>query len=243
MSPPLRLAMWSGPRNISTAMMRSFENRTDTVVVDEPFYACYLAGTGLGHPAREEVLASQSQDWRQVAVELTGPVAGGTSVFYQKHMTHHILPDMELDFIGGLTNCFLVRDPARVIASYHKIRASFDLQELGIPQQWEIFERAADIAGEPPPVLDAADVLANPQRILSLLCERVGIGFDLKMLSWPAGPRPSDGVWAPYWYDSVNASTGFTAPADRSVDIPARLEDMLGQAGEIYDRMSPYTLV
>ncbi|MFT7286968.1 MAG: hypothetical protein ACI87W_001077 [Halieaceae bacterium] len=207
----LRVAMWSGPRNISTAMMRAFENRADCAVVDEPFYAAYLHMTGIDHPGREQILASQPQDWREVAAQLceSGPAA----VYYQKHMTQHLLPDMDMSFTTSMRNCFLIREPRRIIASYARIRPQFSLAELGFTQQRELFERERDRLGRVPPVLDAALTLENPQAVLEQLCTVLGIPFDESMLSWPPGARDSDGVWAPHWYNAVWESTGFAAPA------------------------------
>lgn len=207
-----RIAMWSGPRNISTAMMRSFGNRPDCRVVDEPFYAAYLARTGLDHPMREAVLASQPQDWRAVVADLDA-LAG--PVVYEKHMTHHMLPGFGLDWAAGRANAFLIRDPAEVLASYTVKRSEVTLDDIGVVRQRELFDREADRLGRAPPVVRGADVLADPRGMLSALCEALGIPFDEAMLRWPAGPRDSDGVWAPAWYDAVERSTGFEAPARR----------------------------
>jgi len=203
--------MWSGPRNISTAMMRAWENRPDTAVIDEPFYACYLAETGLDHPGREDIIAAQPTDWRTVAAALTGPVPGGREIFFQKHMAQHLLPGMGRDWLGDVTNAILIRHPDEVVASYVQRRPGVPVapEELGYPQQLEIFERVADGTGSPPPVLDARDVLEDPRRMLGLLCEAVGVPFSEAMLSWPPGRRDSDGVWAPHWYAAVERSTGF----------------------------------
>ena len=209
----IRIAMWSGPRNISTAMMRSFENRADCTVVDEPFYAAYLAQTGLDHPMRDEVLASQPQGWREVVAELDrldGPVV------YEKHMTHHMLPGFGLDWAGTRANAFLIRDPAEVLASYTVKRAEVTLEDIGFVQQRELFDREADRLGRAPPVVRGADVLADPRGMLSALCAALGIPFDEAMLTWPAGRRDSDGVWAPAWYDAVERSTGFEAQRERA---------------------------
>lgn len=206
----IRIAMWSGPRNISTAMMRSFENRADCTVVDEPFYAAYLAQTGLDHPMRDEVLASQPQDWRAVADGLEG--RDGRLV-YEKHMAHHMLPGMGLDWVKACRNAFLIRDPAEVLASYvAKRTGEVTLDDIGVVRQREIFEREADRLGKAPPVVRGADVLADPRGTLGKLCDALAIPFDDAMLAWPAGERDSDGVWAPAWYDSVWRSTGFEAP-------------------------------
>jgi hypothetical protein len=238
----IRIAMWSGPRNISTAMMRSFENRPDTVVVDEPLYAHYLRVTGLEHPAREEILRAQSDDWRVVTEQLTGPVPGGRQVYYQKHMTHHLLPDIGREWLAQVSNAFLIRDPAAVVASYAKVRGEPTLEDLGFPQQLEIFHRTADRLGIAPPVLDAADVLAAPPAALTVLCERLGLPFDDRMLSWPSGPRPTDGVWSPHWYAAVEASTGFAAPRPEPAEVPARLLGLVERCRPAYDELAAHRL-
>jgi hypothetical protein len=239
---PVRVAMWSGPRNISTALMRSFENRPDTSVVDEPLYAFYLRATGIEHPARDEILAAQSDDWGEVTRQLTGPVPGGRAVYYQKHMTHHLLPEVGRAWLGDLTNAFLIRDPAGVVASYAKVRGEPTLEDLGFPQQVEIFRSCADRLGQAPPVVDAADLLAAPGPMLSLLCERLGIGFDEAMLTWPAGPRASDGVWAPHWYAAVERSTGFAPPNPSVVEVPDHLLPLLERCRPFYDELLPHRL-
>lgn len=228
--------MWSGPRNLSTALMRSFENRPDCSVVDEPLYAAYLRATGLDHPAREAVIASQPTDWAELAQQLTrDPVA--TPVQYQKHMTHHLLPDAPRDVLAGLRHAFLVRDPARVLTSYAKVREEPTLADLGLPQQVELFERYGG------PVLDAADLLADPRTALSGLCAALDLDFDASMLTWPAGPRGTDGVWAPHWYAGVEASTGFAATAPGAADpLPARLEPLLERCRPYYDALAPHAL-
>ena len=214
----VRLAMWSGPRNISTALMRSWENRPDTRVVDEPLYAYYLAETGLNHPGRDEVIAAGETSWEKVVAELTAPVERG--VYYQKHMTHHLIPQLPRDWIGSLTNVLLIRDPAEVVASYVRSRADVTAEDIGLVQQAELYDQ---LAGDVP-VLDAADFLRNPEGYLRWLCDHVGIAFTDRMLHWPPGPRASDGVWAPYWYDAVLASTGFQPYRPREIELggPAR---------------------
>ncbi len=209
MNSGLRVAMWSGPRNISTAMMRAWENRDDTVVVDEPLYAHYLKVTGVNHPGREEVMASQPTDWHVVAAALTGPIPGSKAVWYQKHMTQHVLPEMSLDWLGGLANCFLIRRPEEVVASFTIQRPDAAAWELGFEQQARIFEHVCQRSGMLPPVIDAEDVLKDPGTVLGALCARLGIPFSERMLHWPPGPRASDGVWAPHWYHAVERSTGF----------------------------------
>ena len=209
MNPGLRVAMWSGPRNISTAMLRAWENRQDTVVVDEPLYAHYLLKTGVAHPGREAVMASQPMDWRVVTEMLTGTIPDGKPVWYQKHMTQHVLADMPLEWLDGLTNCFLIRRPEEVVASFTIQRPDAAAWELGFEQQSRIFEHACQRLGAAPPVIDAEDVLKAPAVVLAVLCARLGIPFSERMLHWPAGPRDSDGVWAPHWYQAVERSTGF----------------------------------
>ncbi len=228
--------MWSGPRNLSTAMMRSFGNRPDCTVVDEPLYAYYLAETGLDHPGRDEVIASQPADWRVVCRELTeGPVE--TLLQYQKHMTHHLLPGIDRAALAGLHHAFLIRDPERVLTSYAKVREEPTLEDLGLPQQVELFERYGG------PVVDAADVLRDPRGILVLLCDALGIAFDDAMLSWPAGPRATDGVWAPHWYAGVEASTGFAPYSPGSGDpLPDHLYPLLERCRPYYDALAAYRL-
>lgn len=231
MSDVVRLAMWSGPRNISTAMMRSWENRPDSIVVDEPLYAYYLAETGLDHPARDEVIAAGGTDWREVVATLLGAVPDGVRVFYQKHMNHHLLPGMGRDWISDLTNVLLIRDPREVVASYVKSRASVTPDDIGLPQQVVLYDElsARDSA---PTVIDAADFLRDPSSYLAALCELTGLPFTDRMLSWPAGPRDSDGVWAPYWYDSVRRSTGFAPYRPRN---PALTGDIAAVADACRD--------
>ena len=238
----MRIGMWSGPRNISTAMMRSFENRPDCAVVDEPFYACYLNMTGADHPMRAEVLASQPRDWRVVVEGLLGPVPERRPVFYQKHMTHHMLPSMGWEWTGNLRNAFLIRAPEDVLLSYAQVRGTPSLKEIGVPQQRELFEREADRLGHAPPVIDGTDVLRDPGCVLALLCEALGIAFVPEMLSWPAGPRVTDGVWAPAWYSAVEKSTGFSAPREGRVELPDDLRHVADAVRADYERLAGFRL-
>ena len=240
----LRIAMWSGPRNISTAMMRAFENRADCAVSDEPFYAAYLDATGLDHPQRDEILASQPRDWRAVAARVTGPVPGGRPVWYQKHMTHHMLPAIGRDWIERVANAFLIRAPEAVLLSYVEKRAEVTLDDIGVPQQAELFDRVADRLGAAPAVVESRDVLADPAGTLSALCGRLGLAFDPAMLSWPAGRRDTDGVWAPSWYDAVERSTGFAPPRPEGAfaDLPERLKPLAEAARPFYERLARYRL-
>lgn len=201
----LRIAMWSGPRNLSTAMMYAFKARGDCTVSDEPFYAAYLAQTGLQHPMRAAVLASQPTQPDQVV--LTGDQP--TPIWYQKHMTQHMLPQMPTDWMTGCRHAFLIRHPARVIGSYARKRESPSLDDIGFTQQWRLFDHVCQTTGTAPPVVDSADIRANPGPLLRRLCATLGISFTDRMLHWPKGPKPEDGVWAPVWYQAVHASTGF----------------------------------
>ena len=228
-----RVAMWSGPRNISTAMMRAWENRPDTVVVDEPFYAAYLHRTGLDHPGRDEVIASQPTDPRQVVAGLLAPLPEGATVHYAKHMTHHLDPAEDLAWVGEFRNVLLIRDPAEVVASYVKARAGCEPEDIGLLQQ----VRLLDVLDEQPPVIDAADFLHDPEAHLRWLCDWLGIPFSDRMLSWPAGPRASDGVWAPHWYAAVWASTGFAAPRSRDVDLSPHDAAVAETCRPAYDRL------
>ena len=212
----LRLAMWSGPRNISTAMMRAWENRGDCAVVDEPLYAHYLAHTGLDHPGREAVIAAGETDWRKVAAQLTGPAPNGAAIYYQKHMTHHLLPHVGRAWLAELTHVFLIRDPREVLASYLKSRATATAEDIGLGQELELFEHVRRLSGRTPPVIDAGAFLKAPKAHLRTLCERLGIEFTPRMLQWPPGPRASDGVWAPYWYADVLRSSGFEPYRERT---------------------------
>jgi len=237
MSEQVRIAMWSGPRTLSTAMMRAWENRPDAVVVDEPLYACYLAATGLDHPGRDDVLASQPTDWRTVVRELTrGPLPAGTTIGYQKHMTHHVLPDVDLGAFAGLRHAFLLRDPRRLLASYARVRSAPTLADLGVTQQLALFRRFGG------PVVDSGDLLRDPEGTLRALCAALEVPFDPAMLSWPAGRRSSDGVWAPHWYASVEASTGFGPYREQPVELPVPLAELAEQCRPAYDEMAGHRL-
>ncbi len=207
----MRIAMWSGPRNLSTAMMYAFAQRSDCAVVDEPFYAAYLRQTGLNHPMRDQIIAAGETDPDRVISACLGPVPGGKAHFYQKHMTHHMLPVVDRAWLADVTNVFLIRHPARVIASYAAKRENPTLDDIGFRQQYKLFEYARAL-GQTPIVIDSADIRNDPERALTALCKALGLPFDPAMLSWPAGGHTADGIWAAHWYGAIHRSTGFADP-------------------------------
>jgi hypothetical protein len=235
--------MWSGPRNISTAMMRAWSNRADTAVIDEPFYAYYLKKTGKKHPGAEEVIARGETDWRKIVDQLTSSAPSGKRIFFQKQMTHHLLPEIDREWMVDLTNCFLIRDPREVILSYIKKNPEPSLEDLGFVQQCKILEFVRERSGSVPPVVDAKDVLENPERTLRSLCDAIGVEFDKAMLSWPPGLRETDGIWAKYWYDDVARSTSFQPYKPREGLIPDRLREIHEQCRECYEQLYQYRLL
>lgn len=220
-----RIAMWSGPRNISTTMMRSFENRPDCAVIDEPFYAHYLTVTGLEHPMRQEILASQPRDWQEVVCTLT--TANPAKVHFQKHMCHHLTPEIDRTWLTELDHFFLIREPARMVASYADRMEAVTVQDLGLEEERMLYDYIADLTGRQPAIVDAHDILADPRAMLKSLCARLEIPFSDSMLAWPAGKRESDGVWAPHWYRSVETSTGFRPPDEREPDLADHLQEIV----------------
>jgi hypothetical protein len=239
---PLRIAMWSGPRNISTAMMRAWENRDDCAVSDEPLYAAYLAETGLEHPGWEEIVENGDTDWRRVTRTLLGPVPGGKPIWYQKHMSHHLLSEMATEWVFGLSNVFLIRDPAEVVASSVQARAEGTPEDIGLPQQGELFDLLCEQLDAPPPVIDAGDFLRAPEAHLRALCAHLGIGFSERMLAWPAGPRPSDGIWAPHWYEAVWKSTGFEAGKPRETHLTGEFAEVAEACRPVYERLREHRM-
>jgi hypothetical protein len=235
----VRLACWSGPRNISTATMRAWENRPDCEVVDEPLYAWYLDHTGLDHPARDLVIAAGETDLRRVVASLTRPWPDGPALQYQKHMAQHLVRDLPRDWIGSLLNVLLIRDPAEVVSSYLRSRATVAADDIGILQQLELQVQL----GSSVPVIDSADFLRAPEAYLRWLCSYAGVDFTDEMLSWPAGPRPSDGVWAPFWYDAVLRSTGFEPHRPRRIELTAEGEEVVALTRPAYERLYDARLV
>ena len=234
--------MWSGPRNLSTAMMRSFGSRADTFVSDEPFYGAFLKTNGADHPMREEVIAAMYCEWRGVARSLAGPAPDGSPIWYQKHMWHHMVGPVGYDDFAGFTHAFLIREPEQMIASYLRKREAAAFEDFGLERQAEFFEREADRLGTPPPVVDANDVLANPAGTLSKLCAALGIAWDDAMLSWAPGPRLTDGPWAPHWYSAVEASTGFGPPESDPVELPKDARRLAERCRPYYQRLAAHKL-
>lgn len=242
MTGPVRIAMWSGPRNISTAMMRSFENRADCTVSDEPFYGAYLQRTGLDHPMADAVIADMECDYGTIAQSLLGTVPGGTPLWYQKHMSHHMLADDDLSWTQEVVNCFLIRRPEEMIASYAQKRENPTRDDFGVDRQAELFDLIRAETGRVPPVLDAADILRDPAAALKSLCAAIGIPFDAAMLSWPAGRRDSDGIWAKVWYTNVISSTGFRPYSDPNLNLRDDLRELAEACRPAYDHMAAYRL-
>ena len=234
-----KIAMWSGPRNLSTALMYSFGNRADFAVVDEPFYAHYLRETGLAHPMRNDVLASQPQDADQVIQSLTNPIS---QHFYQKHMCQHMLPSVPRGWINTVKNVFLIRHPARVIASFGAKYEDFGLADIGFSQQLELFEMLR-AEGHTPLVIDSADIREAPEPMLTKLCAALDLSFDPAMLSWPKGGHPSDGIWAAHWYNAVHSSTGFAGPEGPLPVLETEAQqELLAKALPLYERLAAHKL-
>ena len=230
------LAMWSGPRNISTAMMYAFGNRVDCEAWDEPFYGYSLKAKGNDHPMRDEIMSAMETDWDKLVLKCITPAS--KPLLYQKHMTHHMPMDRDLGFIHTFTNAFLIRDPAKVLASYAQKWADVDLLAIGVVQQLEIFDRVAQRLGHAPPVIDSDDILANPEVMLRKLCESCKIAFDANMLKWDNGPKPFDGVWAPHWYNAAWASTGFATSKKSEVVLPPELQKIADMAQTFFEQIS-----
>jgi sulfotransferase family protein len=237
-----RIAMWSGPRNLSTAMLRSFGSREDTFVSDEPFYGCFLKTSGADHPMREETIAAMDCDWASVIASLRSNAPDGSSIWYQKHMWHHMVGPIGYGDFEGFTHAFLIREPERMIASYLRRRESAAFENFGLDRQAEFFEREADRLGHAPPVIDAHDVLQNPYTVLTKLCGALGIPWEIAMLSWLPGPRPTDGPWALHWYGAVEASTGFGPPETEPVELPEEAQRLADRCRPYYERLAVHRL-
>ena len=238
----LRIAMWSGPRNLSTALMRSFSSRSDTFVSDEPFYGCFLEQTGADHPLRDDVIAAMDCDWGSVMASLRGPVPDGSPVWYQKHMWHHMAGPIGYGDFAGFAHAFLIREPERMIASYLRKREAAAFEDFGLERQADFFEREADRLGRAPPVIDANDVLDDPPGVLAELCAALGLAWEPAMLEWPPGRRETDGPWAPHWYGAVEQSTGFGPPETEPVELPDEARRLADQCRPYYERLAGHRL-
>jgi hypothetical protein len=223
-------------------MMRSFGSRSDTYVSDEPFYGAFLKETGADHPMREEVIASMDCDWGSVMESLRGDPPDGSPVWYQKHMWHHMAGPVGYDDFAGFSHAFLIREPERMIASYLRKRETAEFENFGLDRQAEFFEREADRLGQAPPVIDAHDVLLNPQNVLSKLCRALGIPWDMAMLSWLPGRRDTDGVWAKHWYGAVESSTGFGPPETDPIELPDDARQLAERCRPFYERLAAHRL-
>ncbi len=239
---PLRVAMWSGPRNISTALMRAWENRDDCAVWDEPLYGYYLARTGLPHPGANEIIDAWGTDADAIIARCVGDAPDGSAIFYQKHMTLHLLPELDRAWLARLHNCFLIREPEAVIASYSAVRADVTLDDIGFVQQAELFDTVRELCGETPVVIDSREFLEAPEAMLRALCERLEIAFTPQMLSWPPGARASDGVWGRHWYEAVWRSTGFAPYREKTVRLSARNAAIAEAARPHYERLHAHRL-
>lgn len=235
----LRICLWSGPRNVSTALMYSFAQRSDTRVVDEPFYAHYLRVSGAQHPGRDEVLAAQDHDGADVVRNVVfGPC--DRPVLFLKQMAHHLV-DVDLGFVDRTANVLLIRDPAEMLRSYEKVRGIPCLEDIGLGVQTSLFDDLRN-KGQDPPVLDSRELLLDPPGVLHQLCDRLGIPLDSAMFSWPAGPRPEDGVWARHWYRSVHRSTGFAPYIPKSGPVPPRLQAIFEECRPHYEKLYAHAL-
>ncbi|NUT00893.1 MAG: HAD family hydrolase [Sphingomonas sp.] len=234
--------MWSGPRNLSTAMMRSFGSRADAFVSDEPFYGAYLKATGDPQPMANEIMESMDCDWHSVARTMTGACPAHRPIWYQKHMTHHMVGPIAHDDLPGLRHAFLIRDPARVVASYAAKRVAVRPEHLGCERQVEYFEREADRLGHAPPVMDSTDILRDPPEMLALLCKALGIAWDPAMLRWDMGIRETDGIWASHWYDAVAASTGFGPPDTKPVELDDEARRVAEACRPFYERLAEHRI-
>jgi hypothetical protein len=238
----MRLSMWSGPRNISTAMMRSWGNRPDTIVKDEPLYSHYLNATGKPHPGAAEVIAAGPSDEREAIARMMAPLPAGKSISYCKQMSHHVLPGMDREWMRSMNHAFLIREPRLVIASFVKLVDDPAIEDTGYRQQFEIFEMVRGWSNKTPAVIDARDVLSNPRHVLQKLCEALDIEFMGEMLSWEPGLRATDGVWAKYWYKEVESTTSFKPYVEKDVYLEPRFHGLLDECQKYYDKLYQHRL-
>ncbi len=230
--------MWSGPRNISTAMMRSFSSRSDTYVSDEPFYANYLMRTGIDHPGREEIIESYDTDYDSVISDLQNDIPDNKSIWYQKHMAQHIDPTDNLNWTNNFLNCLLIRNPNEVIPSFLQKSSITDLDELGYSQQLKLLK----YHDYKIPTVDAKDILLNPKSMLTKICSFFKIEFEKEMLFWNQGPHPQDGIWGKYWYDRLWESTTFSTYKENTSFVDDQYKDLLEKCTIIYNELYKYRI-
>lgn len=239
-APPeaIRIAMWSCPFSRATALMRAFSQRGDTAVLDAPFYAAYLRASGADHPMAREIIAAQPNDWRRVVNQILGPVPDEKPIWFQKHITTHLLPEFGRDWLDQMTHIFLVRRPDNILRSFVTRGLDPDLNAIGILQQADIYDRVCDRLGKAPPVFDADEIAQRPRQQLGALCAALEIPYRNDMLEWPEGPHAADGVWARHWYGAVEASTRFMAPKPgHATPLPDHLKTIADHARPIYRRL------
>lgn len=234
--------MWSGPRNLSTAMMRSFSSRADTFVSDEPFYGAYLKQTGDPQPMADKVIADMDCDWHSVAGRLRGAAPDGSPIWYQKHMPHHMEGPISIGDFPEMRHAFLIRDPVYVAASYANKREAITADHLGVARQREYFDQICDLTGARAPVVDSNDILSNPRTVLSKLCDTLDIPWDSSMLHWPEGPHPQDGIWGTHWYDAVNDSTGFGAPPESVPSLDQSFQAIAESCRQDYEALKRWAI-
>ena len=232
--------MWSGPRNLSTALMRSFENRKDTYVLDEPFYAYYLKKTGLNHPMKKEIINHYPVSQKKI-IKLITSKPENEKIFYQKHMTQHIIKNTNLDWIRNGYNCFLISHPAKVINSYIKKNSLRNIDDIGFKKQFKIFNKVKKnnlnfI------VINADNILINPNKTIKKLCKLLKIKFSKKMLSWPKGKRSSDGIWSKVWYKNVELSNTFSKYRKEKINVPKKYKKIYEESLKYYNQMNEYSI-
>jgi len=237
-----RISMWSGPRNISTALMRSFENRSDTAVIDEPFYSFFLKNTGIKHPIYKEVIEKYDSSWNNITNTLIGSIPNNKNIWYQKLMTHHWVDNQPLDWTINTINCFLIRNPKNVILSYLKIYKDVTPELIGLPQQIKIFNYVIKKTNKIPTVISSEDILKTPKLMLKKLCHLLEIPFLEQMLSWPMGPRDSDGIWGKYWYRNVVKTSSFSNPPKKNEKFPKEFSSLLDECNEYYKQIEKYKI-
>ena len=232
----MKIAVWSGPRNLSTALMYSFGTRNDFAISDEPFYAAYLNATGIHHPMQEEILANQEQDPNIIAENCIGTNPDNKNYWYQKHMSEHLIEGFPVEWAKKCKNVFLIRHPARVIASYSIKREDPKLSDIGFVQQYNLYKKLGGI------VIDSSDIRRDPEKLLRTLCDAINIPFSKEMLSWPSGGHVSDGVWAKHWYGSIWKSTKFAGAEGEIPELNNEMKILSEEAYPYYEELKKHCI-